>query len=79
MALRLLEDLPPDAIAGYQPAWVLRAHCEQDLGSPNAAATAATAATAVRLTGSPQVADYLHRTLTSGRPRDRDTAARLGP
>nr|WP_084597350.1 DUF6596 domain-containing protein [Nocardioides aequoreus] len=60
VALDLLRELPEGAVEGYQPYWVLRAHCERDLGAPTAAASARTA---LDLTASPTVATYLRAEL----------------
>ena len=59
-AMRLLAELDDAVVADYQPYWVLTAFCERDLESPN---TAASAARALALTSSPQVADYLRDSL----------------
>jgi len=60
-ALALLDALPEEVVRNYQPAWVLRAHCLQDLG----AAEDATAAgrRAVGLTEDPAVRSHLQRVL----------------
>lgn len=59
-ALHLLAELPEASVADYQPYWVLRAHCERDLALP---AAAGSAATALDLTASPQVAQHLRAVL----------------
>lgn len=61
-ALLLLNELPDTSVVGYQPYWVLRAHCERDLALPTAAAAAGTA---IGLTSSLRVADHLRAVLLS--------------
>jgi RNA polymerase sigma-70 factor (ECF subfamily) len=56
VALDLLRELPDASVAGYQPYWVLRAHCERDL---QIATAADSAARAIGLTASPYVAAHL--------------------
>ncbi|QBR92733.1 RNA polymerase sigma factor [Nocardioides euryhalodurans] len=59
----LVAELGEAAVAGYQPYWVLRALCEQELGLPTAPASADRA---VALTTSPHVTAHLRRTLRPG-------------
>ena len=63
-ALLLLDeltgDIGDDAVAGYQPYWVVRALCEHELGRTTAPEAANRA---VALTTSPRVAAHLRRTL----------------
>ncbi len=63
-ALLLLDELTgeigDDAVAGYQPYWVVRALCEHELGRTTAPEAANRA---VALTTSPRVAAHLRRTL----------------
>lgn len=66
-ALLMLHELPDASVAGYQPYWVLRAHCELDLTLPTAATTAATA---IALTTSPRVAHHLRAVLLPARHHD---------
>jgi RNA polymerase sigma-70 factor (ECF subfamily) len=58
-ALRQLDELPSEAVAGYQPHWVVRAHLLRRLGRDAEAADARTIA--VGLTKDPAVAAYLLR------------------
>jgi RNA polymerase sigma-70 factor (ECF subfamily) len=54
--LRLLDDLPADRIATYQPYWVVRAHCLRLAGDP---LTGAAAVRAIELTADPGVRRFL--------------------
>lgn len=60
-ALDLLNDLPTDRIASYQPYWVMRAHILLALGRTNDARIAADCATG--LTEDPVLRNYLLKTL----------------
>ncbi len=61
VALALLDALPDTAVRDYQPAWVLRAHCLQELD--DTAAAAASGRRAVGLTEDPAVRRHLQAVL----------------
>ncbi len=65
-ALALLDALDPERVAGYQPYWVVRAHCLHRAGKGPEAQRAG--AVALGLTEDPALRTHLHATFTSWPP-----------
>jgi RNA polymerase sigma-70 factor, ECF subfamily len=64
-ALAMLDALDPARVAGYQPYWVVRAHCLQRAGDGTGAQRAG--AVALGLTEDPALRAHLHATFTGWR------------
>ena len=61
-ALAMLDELDPSRVSGYQPYWVVRAHCLRATGDPGGAEHAGRVA--LGLTEEPALRHHLHRTFS---------------